>query len=147
MAHLKTKATKNNLTERERWKWNIVRSLYERGYQREDIIELFKVIDLMMTLPEELQSSFENKLNNYEEERTMPLLSNMERRGMEKGTRQILRENIIGILTKRFGSIPDRLVEAINKLEDIPRLKQLHLETVSVNSVLEFQQLIQKEQN
>ena len=45
---------------------------------------------------------------------------------MEKGTRQILRENIIGILTKRFGSIPDRLVEAINKLEDIPRLKQLH---------------------
>ena len=129
--------------------------MYEKGYQREDIIELFKVIDLMMTLPEELQSSFENKLNNYEEERTMPLLSNMERRGMEKGieqgiekgTRQILRENIISILTKRFGTIPAELVEAINKLEDIPQLKQLHLETVGVKSVVEFEQLIKREQN
>ena len=163
MAHLKTKATKNNLTERERWKWTIVRSLYEKGYNRQDIIELFKVIDLMMTLPEELQSSFEDKLNNYEESRTMPLLSNMERRGMEKGieegmekgiekgiekgTRQNLRENIIGILAKRFGTLPNELVEAINKLEDIPQLKQLVLETVSVNSVVEFEQLIQREQN
>jgi hypothetical protein len=40
MAHLKTKATTNNLTEREQWKWNLVRGLYQRGLTKFDIINL-----------------------------------------------------------------------------------------------------------
>ena len=33
MAHLKTKSTTSNLTEREQWKWYFVRSLYQKNYQ------------------------------------------------------------------------------------------------------------------
>ncbi|MDJ0517120.1 MAG: hypothetical protein QNJ74_12990 [Trichodesmium sp. MO_231.B1] len=58
MAHLKTKITTSNLTEREQWKWQLVRSLYDKGLTKFDIINLFKFIDKMMKLPPELQSNF-----------------------------------------------------------------------------------------
>ncbi|MBW4608948.1 MAG: hypothetical protein KME22_17515 [Hassallia sp. WJT32-NPBG1] len=49
--------------------------MYDKAYERGEIIKLFQVIDRMMTLPQELAQSFEEKLNRYEEERTMPLLN------------------------------------------------------------------------
>jgi hypothetical protein len=142
MAHLKTKATTGKPQERERWKWNIVRGLYDKGYQRGEIIKLFQVIDRMMTLPRELAQSFEERLNRYEEERTMPLLSNMELRGIEKGTRQNARESVVIVLRSRFGEVPTELTEMINNLEDLSLLKQLLSRAVTVNSLTEFQQFI-----
>lgn len=142
MAHLKTKATTGNSQQREQWKWNLVRGLYERGFERKDIIKLFQAIDSMMNLPQELQQSFEQKLTRYEEERKMPLLSNMELRGIEKGTRQTLQSNIISLLQKRFKVVPDELSKSINDIDDISELQRLLLETVSINSVTDFQQLL-----
>lgn len=78
MAHLKTKATTSNLGEREQWKWNLVRGLYQRGLTKFDIINLGKFIDKMMTLPPPLQLNFKSKLNQYEKERKMPFLSTLE---------------------------------------------------------------------
>ncbi len=72
MAHLKTKATNNNLTLREEWKSHLSRLLYQRGYNQKEIADLLKVIDLMMSLPKELQISFEEKLTNYQEGQKMP---------------------------------------------------------------------------
>jgi hypothetical protein len=136
MAHLKTKATTSNLEERERWKWRIARGLYERGYQREAIIKLLQMIDQMMTLPQELQQSFEEKLNRYEEERTMPLMSNMELRA---ATRNAC-ESVITVLSLRFGELPSELVEALNNIADLQLLKQLLEPAVTVNTLDEFQQ-------
>jgi hypothetical protein len=150
MAHLKTKATTGKPEERERWKWNIVRGLYEKGYEREKIIKLFQVIDRMMTLPQELVQSFEERLNRYEEETRMPLLSNMELRGMERGleqgleqgTRQTARDSVITVLRVRFGEVPTQLTDTLNNIEDLPLLKQLLERAVNVNSMTEFQQFI-----
>jgi uncharacterized protein YqkB len=72
----------------------------------------------------------------------VPLLSNMELEGIEKGTRQNLKSNIIGLLQKRFQNLPDELVTAINNIDDITQLQSLVLETVSVNTVADFEQLI-----
>ena len=63
MAHLKTKATTNNLPEREQWKWTLIRGLYEGGLTREQIVKLFKIIDTMMTLPEQLEQKLVEKIN------------------------------------------------------------------------------------
>jgi hypothetical protein len=73
MAHLKTKATTGKLPQREQWKWKLIRGLYEKEFEREQIIKLFEIIDNMMTLSPELQSSLESKIKQFEEERTMPL--------------------------------------------------------------------------
>jgi hypothetical protein len=76
----------------------------------------------------------------------MPLLSNMEKRGLEKGIKQgikkSLKDNIVSILKKRFGELPLNLTSKINQIDDIPKLQQLHLETISVNSVTEFESLL-----
>lgn len=85
MAHLRTKSTTRDFTEREKWKWQLVRSLYERGLSKFDIINLFKFIDKMMTLPPNLQQNLESKINQYEEEQKVELLCVMEERGIEKG--------------------------------------------------------------
>ncbi|GAA6617538.1 hypothetical protein [Scytonema sp. NUACC26] len=142
MAHLKTKATTSNLEEREQWKWRIVRGLYERGYQREAIIKLLQMIDQMMKLPQELQQSFEEKLNRYEEERKMPLMSNMELRSMERGALQNARESVIAILGLRLGELPLELIEALNNTSDLQLLKQLLLQAATVNTFDEFQQFL-----
>ncbi len=142
MAHLKTKATTSNLTEREQWKWNLTRLFYEKGYNRQEIADLYKVIDLMMALPEALQFSFEEKLTQYQEERTMPLLTNIERRALARGAKENCQQNIIKILQNRFDNIPELMVKTINQIDDISLLENLLLPSISVNSLEEFQQLI-----
>ncbi len=142
MAHLKTKETTSNLSEREQWKWNLSRLLYEKGYNRKEIVDLYKVIDIMMALPIELQASFEEKLTNYQEDRKVPLLSNIELRAIEKTTKITRREDIIKLLQKRFGNLPESLVENINQIDDIAILENLIVETIGVSSPEDFQQLI-----
>ncbi|MBE8969664.1 hypothetical protein IQ277_26635 [Nostocales cyanobacterium LEGE 12452] len=58
MAHLKAKETRQDDQSRKRWKLDLTKRLYEKGYQREDIINLFRFIDWVMRLPEELENSF-----------------------------------------------------------------------------------------
>jgi hypothetical protein len=142
MAHLKTKATTSNLTEREQWKGNLVRDLYQRGLTKLEIINLGKFIDKMMTLPPQLQLNFKTKLNQYEKEIQMPFLSTLEEMALEQGAKSTSQTHIINLLEKRFGEIPETLIQTINQIEDLSLLEQLHLETISVNSVAEFEQLI-----
>jgi hypothetical protein len=142
MAHLKTKATNSNLSAREQWKWNLARLLYEKGYNRKEIVDLYKVIDLMMALSEDLQLSFDQKLANYQEERKMPLVTNIERRAIEETRKETQKENIIKFVQVRFGDIPQSLLENINQIDDISLLEQLLLSTISVSSLEEFTQLV-----
>ncbi|TVP66029.1 MAG: hypothetical protein EA343_02015 [Nodularia sp. (in: Bacteria)] len=142
MAHLKTKATNSNLSAREQWKWNLARLLYERGYNRKEIVDLYKVIDLMMALSQDLQLSFEEKLANYQEERKMPLLTNIEQRAIEKTTKQTLKQNIIKLVQVRFGNIPDNLVASINQIDDTSFLEQIFVSAINVSSSEEFAQLV-----
>jgi len=46
---LKTKATTGKLPQREQWKWKLIRGLYEKEFEREQIIKLFEIIENMMT--------------------------------------------------------------------------------------------------
>jgi hypothetical protein len=138
MAHLRTKATNSNLSAREQWKWNLARLLYERGYNRKEIVDLYKVIDLMMALSPDLQLSFEEKLANYQEELKMPLLTNIEQRTIE----QTRKQDIFDLLVSRFGNLPQNMTEDIERIQDINILKQLLISTISVNSLEEFAQIV-----
>jgi hypothetical protein len=126
------------LSAREQWKWNLARLLYERGYNRKEIVDLYKVIDLMMALSEDLQLSFEEKLANYQEERKMPLLTNIERRTIEKTRKQ----DIIKLVQVRFGDIPENLIASINQIDKTSFLEQLLISTISISSLEEFAQIV-----
>ena len=144
MAHLKTKATTGKLPEREQWKWRLIRGLYEKEFEREQIIKLFEIIDNMMTLSSELQSSLESKIKQFEEERTMPLMSNMELRGIERGKEigvlEKSRDAIKTVLTVRFGQISSEIEEIIGKMTNPTILEELLKLAATANSLAEFKQ-------
>ncbi|MCZ8117854.1 MAG: hypothetical protein O9295_07255, partial [Microcystis sp. LE18-22.4A] len=152
MAHLKTKATTGKLPEREQWKWRLIRGLYEKEFEREQIIKLFEIIDNMMTLSPELQSSLESKIKQFEEERTMPLISNMELRGIEQGKKigkeigvlENSRDDIKTVLTVRFGQISSEIEEMIDKITNLALLKEILKSAVTANSLAEFKQSLAK---
>ena len=102
----------------------------------------------MMTLSPELQSSLESKIKQFEEERTMPLISNMELRGIERGKEigkeigalENSRDDIRTVLTVRFGQISSEIEEMIDKITNLALLKELLKLAATANSLAEFKQ-------
>ena len=113
MAHLKTRDTHNDDESRKRWKLYIVRGLYERGYCREDVINLFHFIDWLMKLPEEMEESFWVEMCQYEEGKKMEYITSVERIGIKKGMQQGMlidaQDMLIEVLTERFGRVSNEL--------------------------------------
>ena len=100
----------------------------------------------MMALSEDLQLNFNQKLANYQGERKMPLVTNIERRAIEKTRKETQKEtrkkNITKLVQVRFGDIPENLVTSINQIDDTSFLEQLLVSTISVSSLEEFAQLV-----
>ena len=113
--------------------------------------KLFEIIDNMMTLSPELQSSLESKIKQFEEERTMPLMSNMELRGMERGKEigvlEKSRDAIKTVLTVRFGEISSEIEEIIGKMTNPTILEELLKLAATANSIAEFKQSLAKIQS
>jgi predicted transposase YdaD len=150
MAHLKTQDTPRKPEERMTWKLRIVRGLYERGYTRQDVLELFRVIDWMMTLPPQLDRAFHHSLQQYEGEKAMPYVTSIERNaieqgreeGREEGREQGLRQAIRSALLIRFERIPEGVGDALEAVRDVSTLIQLLEAAIQVESTEEFQQRI-----
>jgi hypothetical protein len=85
MAHLKTQETKKDSARRKVWKFTLVKRLYELGYSRSDVLNLFKFVDWAMILPEGLKRAFWEELKAYEEERQMPYMTSVEQIGYDRG--------------------------------------------------------------
>ena len=114
--------------------------------------KLFEIIDNMMTLSPELQSSLESKIKQFEEEKTMPLMSNMELRGIERGKEigkeigalEKSRDAIKTVLTVRFGQISSEIEEIIGKMTNPTILEEILKLSVTANSLAEFKQSLAK---
>lgn len=144
MAHLKTQATRQKPQERREWKASIVKTLYQRGYNRAEVRELFRLIDWMMTLPKNLETEFRQEINSYEETNKMRYVTSIERLAREEGMIEKGREDIIDVLQIRFQDLPGELVQEINQIEDVEQLKTLHRQAVTIGSLAEFQQAIER---
>jgi hypothetical protein len=98
LAHLKAQETRGDPLARRRIKTRLVKGLYERGWTAEDVRQLFRLIDWLMVLPQELQEGFRHDLYRFEEERHMPYLSSIERmareEGLEKGRQEGLEKGL-----------------------------------------------------
>ena len=107
----------------------------------------------MMTLPPPLQTEFNDKLEQHEKELNMPFLSTIEEmaeergeaKGKQLGARENCRNNIVKILANRFDCVPELMSDSITKIDDMTILENLLLSSISVNSLAEFQKLIDVE--
>lgn len=137
MAHLKTQETQHDSEERRFWKFYIIRHLYERGYEREDIINLFHFIDWIMWLPPAAEQELWQEMEQLEGEKKMPYITSVERIGIQKGRKEGTVLLLLRVLTHRFGQIPDAIQMQLQTLpmEQIEQLADLAL---TRNSLTEF---------
>lgn len=121
---------------------NLVRRLYDLGYNGEQIRQLFRFIESMVTLPEDLQYEFKKELKRYEGGRRMPFLTSFEQDGITIGSLKTARESVIEVLEIRFSNVSAELKDRINSLDDLQWLKHLHKQSITSPLLEEFQQLL-----
>jgi hypothetical protein len=122
----------------------LTRRLYEQGYEREDVINLFRFIDWVMSLPEELEQDFWREVIQLQEDRRMPYITSIERIGIKKGIRQGLLEAIELGLRLKFGDEGLEILPEISEIEDVEQLKAIIGGLLTtVNSLDELRQLYQ----
>ncbi len=149
MAHLKAQELgKGKENERKRWKLRLSRMLYESGYERHDILELFRFIDWLMVLPEELDNDFWKELKQIEEEEKMPYVTSVERIGIKQGVQQGLynagREILFEVAGRHFGAVPEDVTRAINEIDNYNKLKFLVIQAMTCETVDDFRKFLKQ---
>ncbi|MDB9312509.1 hypothetical protein PN462_05280 [Spirulina sp. CS-785/01] len=142
LAHRETQQTRNDNQSKYREKLRLAKSLYSKGYEKRDIVELYRLIDWMMTLPKGLQRNFSTEIYAFEEEQQMPYITSGERIARQDGRVENCRENIIDLLQIRFESVPEETIQQITQINDLARLKFLFRQVATSSSLADFQQLL-----
>ena len=151
MAHLKAQETRGDEVERRTWKLFLTRRLYDLGYGREDVVHLFRFVDWMMRLPEELEEGFWHEVRQYEEVKHMPYITSVERLGIKKGIEQGMQQGmqqglLAGIelgLELKFGSEGLGLLPEVSKVEDVDVLRAIQQGLKRVNTLDELRRIYQ----
>ncbi|MEM8604500.1 MAG: DUF4351 domain-containing protein [Cyanobacteria bacterium P01_H01_bin.121] len=115
LAHLQAQQAKNPL-ELKGVKFNLLRSLYERGFTRSQITNLFRFIDWTMMLPESLERQFWQELRLFEQELSMPYVTSVERIGRQEGRQEEAYALVMRLLARKLKSVPESASNAIQQL-------------------------------
>ena len=127
LAHLATRATRHDASARYAAKWTLVQGLYRRGWGKQQVLDLFKVLDWMMRLPKELETQLWQDIETLEKGANMPYVCSVERIGIEKGLEQGIQQGIqrgmqrgqmrilTRLLTQRFGEVPAWVTQRLHK--------------------------------
>jgi hypothetical protein len=142
MVHLRTLETTDNRDKRKEYKFFLIKRLYEQGFERQDIINLYEFIDWMMTLPTELQAEFNQEITQYEEKMKMPYITSIERAGQLKGELIGKQELVIKLLNRRIGELNPPVIEQIRKLP-VEQLEELAEALLDFSTVANLQQWLQ----
>ncbi len=92
LAHLAFINTKKDPKARFLLKYQLTRQLYEKGYSRDYVINLLKVIDWVLVMPEDLALEYKLKICELEEVKEMSYVTSFERIGRKEGLQQGLQE-------------------------------------------------------
>lgn len=138
--HRQAQATRRHPKKRAAAKSRMVRGLYTCGLSIQQIRELFRLLDWLLALPEDLEYAFRQDLARFEEENSMPYVTSIERlarkegreEGLEAGQEiardqacRSLRQEILARYQVRWGQPPDRVAAQLEQLQDLQQLVSL----------------------
>jgi hypothetical protein len=133
LAQLKVLETRHEPATRWQWKLRLVKGLYDRGLKKEQVRQLFRVLDWMLALPPELEQSFRIELERFEEARRMPYVTSIERLAREEGRQEGHQEGlvegyhgaILKLLELKFKKVGAKHARMVRAVHDVERLQAL----------------------
>ena len=139
--------TARNPERRLEVKWNMVRRLYELGYDADELRLVFRWIDRMMQLRSDLENLLTLKLAEFEEEKTMPYVTSVEKffiaRAEAQGEARGLCAAVIKFLSRLCGSLPDEIQTRIRELSHAD-LEELSGDAADMHSVENIEAWLQQ---
>jgi len=155
MAHLKTQTTRADSETRLQWKKRLFQGLLQQGVSEDEIVDVFRFLDLVMTLPPDLETEYQEFVAETQEEQKMAaFLANFEKKALAKGRREGKREGvregavtsartaILDALDLRFQRIPAPLKERIQQFGDAALLRDLYRRAITVGTLEEFEKAL-----
>ena len=113
-AHLLAQATRHDEQQRFSSKLALTRRLYQRGWNKQEVVDLYEFMDWLLVLPETLEAAYLDEVQELEENAKMRYISSAERLGMKRGHELGLQQGLqqgrtllLRQLQKRFGALPD----------------------------------------
>jgi hypothetical protein len=148
-AHLLAQQTHGEPAQRYAAKWRLVRLLYERGWRKRRIIDLFKVVYSLMPLPAELDGRLWRNIRRLERRRQVEWLSEYdqlrvrqgEQRGIKAGRQEGRQEGAAAVLerllNRRFGAVPPAVRKRLAKAspEQLVRWSEAVLDAQTLKQV------------
>ena len=137
MAQIKAKRLKGHDQALFEFRLGLTRLLYQRGYSREQVVELFHFIGWMIRLPKPLEYQLIEAVKVVEEEYKMPYINTVEQYGIEQGIEQAEKrfaqeqlENMKRVARGMFSveGLDDKRIADITGLA-VADIAQLRLET------------------
>jgi Domain of unknown function (DUF4351) len=140
LAHLTAQATKGKESQQRRkhQKLNIMKMMYDRGYSRQEVINLYRFVDWVLTLPTDLAEAFDADLIAYEGEKNMPYVSELERKSLAAGEAKVL--------IKQLSRQKPLSEEMLAKIEVLPidRLEQLAIDLLDFTNSNDLAEWLQR---
>lgn len=93
-AYIQALQTRAQNEQRLQSKLAVTRALYEHGFNKTYILQLFRFIDWVMELPAPLALEYKTALEILEEEKKMQYITSIERMGIQKGIEQGMQQGI-----------------------------------------------------
>jgi predicted transposase/invertase (TIGR01784 family) len=115
LAHLAAQATKDKRSQ-QRHRHTM---LYERGDGRQEVLDLYRFIDWVLTLPPELEKSFDQDLAVYEGEQNRPYITSIERNGIRRAKGKIALELLQqGMSVEEVAAITELSISEVESFAD-----------------------------
>jgi hypothetical protein len=115
LAHLAAIKTKRNEGNRFSLKLTLTRSLYDKGWGKDAVLNLYAFIDFVMALSEPLELQYLNEIERFEQERHMTYITSAERIGIQKGILEGEKAILLRQLHRKFGIVPDSYQQRVEE--------------------------------
>ncbi len=143
-AYLKTMETEGNDFLRYEWKKRFIGSLHDLGFNHQMLYNLFRFIEWIMELPEELENKLYLEIMEMKGEKDMSFMTIVEKKSIEKGRKEGLQQGIkqgrqqaiIVALEVKFNELNNEIIDLIKRVESLDDLDYL-LEKAKLTKTLE----------
>jgi hypothetical protein len=126
-SHLRAQASTDSPEERYRFKVDLVRTLYEKNWQADQVRQLFRFIDWVMDLPTAMEIQFRDVLTQIEMEKHMRYVTSIERLAKIEGKIEGKNE---GKIKGKIQLLQDLLGLRISSDDEIDAMTASELETL-----------------